>query len=259
MRINRETVLVGRTVVKQHVPTYHEWMKDPQIQQQTASEPLSLDQEYEMQRTWAIDEDKLTFIVLARPEGQQDATDSLPVNELIARCPMVGDVNIFFNEAHDDEPAGNGSDDGDEEDDAVADSRPTSPLPAGTRKGDKTYDAECEIMIAERDYRRKGLAKEALQLLFHYATTKNTPRPSPRHAGEADVLPIPPNWLTCKISLDNHASIALFERLGFVKVKTSEVWNEVEMRLHVHPCDKEATIGVRPQRVERWPLEEEEK
>jgi hypothetical protein len=40
----------------EHVPLYHEWMKDPEMQEATASEPLSIDEEYTMQRDWADDE-----------------------------------------------------------------------------------------------------------------------------------------------------------------------------------------------------------
>ena len=43
-------------------------------------------------------------------------------------------------------------------------------------------------------------------------------------------LPIPPDWLTCKISLSNTPSIKLFESLGFTRHKFSQVWQEVEMR-----------------------------
>lgn len=136
MKINRATVLVGRKVLlvpyrKQHVPRYHEWMKDPTIQQQTASEPLSLQEEYEMQQSWAIDEDKLTFIILARPDDNQSGEAG--VEEMISACEMVGDVNIFFNPRHDeDEEDQDGPTQGEQQD-----------LPQST-----AFDAECEIMIA---------------------------------------------------------------------------------------------------------------
>ena len=41
---------------KEHVPKYHEWMKSPFLLEMTASEPLTLDEEYEMQKSWLEDE-----------------------------------------------------------------------------------------------------------------------------------------------------------------------------------------------------------
>lgn len=71
MKLNAETVLLGRTCLlvpyrRLHVPTYHEWMKDPFLLSATGSEPLTLAEEYEMQQQWLNDDKKLTFIVLDR-------------------------------------------------------------------------------------------------------------------------------------------------------------------------------------------------
>lgn len=46
-------------------------MSDPELLKLTASEPLTLDQEYEMQETWRNDEDKCTFLILNKDVYEQ--------------------------------------------------------------------------------------------------------------------------------------------------------------------------------------------
>src|SRR4051812_45390013 len=61
------------------------------IQVATASEPLSLQEEYDMQRSWRTDSDKLTFIFCHPTSAAQD---QLTQDQEIAS--MVGDVNLFI-------------------------------------------------------------------------------------------------------------------------------------------------------------------
>ena len=102
MRLNANTTLQGAKCVlvpyrEEHVNTYHCWMQDPELQQLTASEPLTLDQEFEMQRAWRDDADKLTFIVLdRRVQPDTPGTGS-------HGGAMAGDVNLFFIQDDEDE------------------------------------------------------------------------------------------------------------------------------------------------------------
>ncbi|CAG8498706.1 14365_t:CDS:2 [Funneliformis caledonium] len=173
--------LVGEKVIlvpyrPEHVPKYHEWMQSPFLQEMTASEPLTLEQEYEMQRSWHVDENKCTFIVLAKPEISHELT-----NQEIKSAEMIGDVNLFFND------------------------------------NDDPNVAEIEIMIAEQSYRRLGLAKNALLLMFHYAINElNVTR------------------FLAKISTNNQPSIQLFTRkFGFVEISFSKIFKEHSLELNV--------------------------
>ncbi|KAJ3189643.1 hypothetical protein HK101_008820 [Irineochytrium annulatum] len=101
MRRNANAAVVGDTVIlvpykAEHVEIYHRWMKDPFLLEMTASEPLSIDEEFAMQRSWFEDEKKCTFILVSaefggnRVEGPSKAFGGL-----------IGDVNLYFNDFED--------------------------------------------------------------------------------------------------------------------------------------------------------------
>lgn len=51
--VGEKVILVPYTAA--HVPKYHQWMQDPALLNATGSEPLSLDEEYQMQKSWTLD------------------------------------------------------------------------------------------------------------------------------------------------------------------------------------------------------------
>ncbi|XP_022214757.2 N-acetyltransferase 9-like protein [Drosophila obscura] len=92
MHLNENIKLLGKKIVlvpyeARHVPKYHDWMSNETLRQLTASEQLTLSEEYLMQQSWRKDSDKLTFIILDADIYAQDN------DELAA---MVGDTNLFL-------------------------------------------------------------------------------------------------------------------------------------------------------------------
>ncbi|KAF8869275.1 hypothetical protein BD779DRAFT_1587952 [Infundibulicybe gibba] len=103
-------------------------MLSEELRTLTASEPLTLAEEYAMQgmnyqivqccdillsqEKWREDEDKLTFIALARAPDVEIPTEPRPTDPWTLALPMIGDVNMFLrgtpsttpNDAEDDDP-----------------------------------------------------------------------------------------------------------------------------------------------------------
>ena len=110
-------------------------MSIKEIQELTSSEPLTLEEEYEMQLNWLNDEDKLTFLVLSK-ELYDNCNHLNAIDKEITS--MVGDVNIFL--STDDE-----------------------------KETDLKTVAELEIMIVDKQYRGKGFGIESIYLMMNYA------------------------------------------------------------------------------------------
>lgn len=83
------TILVP--YLKEHVEIYNNWMQDPELLLLTDSEPLTLDQEYEMQVSWALDPLKYTFIITSQT-FPNNKTASFPSSG------MIGDINLFLDQ-----------------------------------------------------------------------------------------------------------------------------------------------------------------
>ncbi len=62
MRINERLMVRGARCAlvpycAAHVPRYHDWMASDEMRTLTASEPLSIEEEFAMQRKWREDDD----------------------------------------------------------------------------------------------------------------------------------------------------------------------------------------------------------
>ncbi|KAL9112396.1 MAG: hypothetical protein Q9227_003238 [Pyrenula ochraceoflavens] len=156
------------------------------IQEATASEPLTLEQEYSMQKSWRHDSDKLTFIVC---HPLQKINHSAVVKTGIddTASTMVGDVNLFL-------------------------SKPEDVVENGKDVG---VVGELELMIAERDEQRKGYGRVALITFLHFIQRHEHTVLMEFSKGASHFT-----YFRAKIGQENHRSLGLFEGLGFVK--TSE-------------------------------------
>ncbi|KAF3039963.1 hypothetical protein E8E11_000995 [Didymella keratinophila] len=207
MKINEFTSIITPRVLlvpysAHHVPTYHEWMKDEEIQKATASEPLTLEEEYSMQRSWRTDNDKLTFIVCTH-DGTAHQIQSITAGKQDAPQHMIGDVNLFLYDDQDDEEEGQ------------------------IENSPKPVIGELEIMVASSSHRGRGLAQETLRAFMSYIQSQ-LPRIGSEFAGAKGMQL---KYLRVKIDKDNARSLKLFERVGFVRTSAEpNYFGEVELR-----------------------------
>ncbi|KAI2621560.1 acetyltransferase domain-containing protein [Xylaria nigripes] len=265
MRIN-ETIAVSTPRVllvpydPHHVERYHEWMQNVALREATASDLLSLDEEYENQQSWRTSHDKLTFIVCQPAiKGPIDAApapiaaeDSHGANEGTLRihageddtpARMIGDINLFL--TADD----NNGNDGENE----AENKERG---CGGRES-TWYDVkgEIDIMIAVPEHRRQGLGEAAVSAFLRFlaenigaimseysrsASSFTSPSMRWESVGiEAVTLPAVKSArlrrLVAKIHASNAGSVRLFDKLGFKRDGEPDYFNEISLVLSDFP------------------------
>ncbi|KAJ4148569.1 hypothetical protein LMH87_003033 [Akanthomyces muscarius] len=201
MRVNQHTAISGTKALlvpyeAHHVVKYHGWMQDPDIQEATASEPMTLEEEYENQQSWRTSVDKLTFII-CEPVAATETIITAKNQDANAR--MIGDVNFFL--YLDDEAEETASD---------------------------VLIGEVDVMIAAKEHRGKGYGEAAVRnLLIYIETHVDAILQEYAQNGQARSL----RALMVKIQQGNKGSRALFEKLGFKQMGDVNYFGEVKMVL----------------------------
>lgn len=195
---------------ERHVPTYHSWMQDPDLQAATASEPLTLVEEHSMQRSWRQDRDKLTFIVCLPLSYEHRELHSIAPDLRDSNERMIGDINLFLFESEPDEPS-----DSDRE------------------RKDNMVIGEIELMIARKDLQRNGYGRAALLTFMQYVIvswSQISGEYSSAVSGGSDSSPTLA-YLRAKINEANVRSIRLFESVGFEQCRDgANFFGELELR-----------------------------
>lgn len=180
-------------------------MEDDDLRNATASDRLTLDDEYAMQRSWRNDDDKLTFIICL-PLSQGASIESVRAGKEDSTDRMIGDINLFLY---------------DNEEDQVSDE-------AG-------LVGEIELMIARKHLRGQGYGRAALTSFLDYIISNwqsistefvdGDPKTSKVAFGPSLL------YLRVKINEANQTSIRLFQSVGFVQVhEKANYFGEVELR-----------------------------
>ncbi|ODA79132.1 hypothetical protein RJ55_04724 [Drechmeria coniospora] len=212
MRVNEKTAISTSNVLlvpyeAHHVPTYHNWMQDPSIQEATASEPMTLEEEFENQQSWRTARDKLTFILC-------EPLDSVPERAFVRRRvvdaddKMRGDVNFFL---YPDE---------DEEAEAAQDR---------AQESKQGLVGEVDVMVAESAHRGRGFGNGAVRALLTYLQDhlEEMMTEYAQQDGAMKGRKVELRGLMAKIQEANAGSRALFRNLGFTQKGEVNYFGEV--------------------------------
>ena len=202
-------------------------MQDADLQAATASEPLSMTEEYDMQRSWRTDNDKLTFIVCHSRESE-NVSQTVRGSQDDRPERMIGDINLFLFE-----PEGD-----DEDEDDSAEQAPNSTKTSNALVG------EIELMIARKDLHRQGYGRAALLSFTAYILETWALIAAEYSSGAGDQTTRPLQYLRVKINQSNARSISLFQSIGFVQTEAgANYFGEVELRWQPNRSELETRKG----------------
>ncbi|WBW72131.1 N-acetyltransferase [Schizosaccharomyces osmophilus] len=198
MRFNQSTSIdCGNLILvpylERHVLKYHEWMKSPELRELTCSESLTVKEEFQMQKSWLEDEDKLTFIVVYK-HGVENKKPQV-LHEIASHHidEMIGDVNMFLTEGYEDV---------EEDQNQIC----------------STYiQAELELMIAKPEFRSKGLGTTIIEAFLYYI----------EQSGLLESTHIAKYII--RVGSKNLPSLRLFKKEGFQQTKYVACFDQVEM------------------------------
>ncbi|KAK8017477.1 methionyl-trna synthetase protein [Apiospora rasikravindrae] len=215
-----------------HVPQYHTWMEDEAIREATASDRLTLQEEYENQVSWRTSADKLTF-VLCRPLEPSSprvkatvAGDAVWAGRDDVPERMLGDINMFLTPWDD------------EDDDDAAKATKDTPV-ADDVAGVEFVRAEVDVMIAGAADRGRGLGKAAVGALLEFVSRNRegilreyatTTHQQPQNSTGSSKRPEIREFVV-RIKASNAGSIALFKGFGFRQRGEVNYFGEIEMVL----------------------------
>jgi len=184
-------------------------MKDPDIRIATASEPLSLEDEYGMQRSWRTDKDKLTFISCQSHGSSSIVGDPSQQTRGEETNSMIGDVNLFVRTNEEE-------------------------------SGDVSLVGEIELMIGDKSNTRRGLGRAALLVFLAFVIKHEEEILEEYFSAPRDVTVLHRfDYYRVKIGETNAKSISLFESLSFKKTENfSNFFGEYELR-HSHLTAKD--------------------